>query len=682
MGVSRPRCLTHNKIKAMKKLKTIACALLILACVGGSSTICLANDGTSITINGISPRNGIGSSLYTATSRDGDVTSCTWSITNPVKDDPTFTGALAECENHGKDCYLTFHSFGTVTLNCSATVDVKGSTKIQSGSREIVCKAPPNPITPTLKIIGEDLVSLNSEHEYLADYSAPKGVPRINWTYPGITANNVRDITLAFNNLGTFRLNCVLRCTDEHGNNLDPVSDYKDISVLPPVDLTALRASYENSTVANISGEEMVKIHYNIDDDDESYEDGDKYMGADCLQTAFKENNTNPDDDLCKLQISFGNDIDIDTLTEGTLYIEITKGLRLWKNNMRPNEDAIFLGKINTNGQIELSVALSLAIPEDKTKVRDILNNGLYVEGVAPGYGFIKIKFADKKLKLPYFCYAVGDPQDQPNPDQRSDYTNSFNLVDCEWCIKELSNKTYLDSYNCIAYAVDPRREVFDDNTASYATPFQGAFWVNPNEFTLATPGFDSWAENIWRMDPFIYEVHIALVDWYFLKTEYKVKFLDPNIAPYKIFNTNNAIWVFQGFSSAYRALLEDVLREHPGCMTLNRRFTTMAIFNRNPSSQDYTNRFFTLPDFAASIYNGHTLVECDTNDNSRIIMSYSIFHAARALSKTFDCRKFGKNTDPDWKMAVSKCGDSEELLIHREEQVAPTYGSVKKAYK
>ena len=160
----------------MKLQKTIVCALLILACVGGLNTICLANDGTSITINGVSPRNGIGSSLYTATSKDGDVTSCTWSITNPIKDDPTFTGSLAECENHGKDCYLTFHSFGTVTLNCSATVDVKGTTKIQSGSREIQCHALPPNTQPTLEIVGEDIVSQYSEQKYVAKYSAPKGV--------------------------------------------------------------------------------------------------------------------------------------------------------------------------------------------------------------------------------------------------------------------------------------------------------------------------------------------------------------------------------------------------------------------------------------------------------------------------------------------------------------------------
>jgi hypothetical protein len=62
--------------------------------------------------------------------------------------------------------------------------------------------------------------------------------------------------------------------------------------------------------------------------------------------------------------------------------------------------------------------------------------------------------------------------------------------------------------------------------------------------------------------------------------------------------------------------------------------------------------------------------------------MYYSEFHAARALSKTFDCRKLGKNADPDWDMAVSKCGAWKELLIHRERQVSNAYGAVTNAYK
>jgi len=399
----------NNERKLSTHLKKTIHALTILVCFGGLTSLCLGNDGTDLTINGSSQLLGISAYLYNANSKDGDVVSCDWSVTDFEKDDPTFTGTLAEVENRGNDGYLIFHSFGSVTLNCNATVDVKGSTKYPSASLRIQCGPLPNSTQPKLNIVGEDYVSRYSEHEYIAEYSAC-GVPQITWTYPGITLPNENDVTLTFNNLGTFRLDCVLRCTDEQGNNLDPVSNYKDIHVLPPVELTALRANYENPNVANIPGEEIVKIHYNIDDDDESYDLNKKYKGADCLQTAFKTGNENPDDDLCKLEISFGNNFNINDFTEGTVYIEVTKGLRLWWNNMRTTDDDIFLGKDNKPEQI----ALSFSVPAEKTKIQNIINDGLYVEGSAPGYRYLKIKVADKQLKLPYYCYAVGEPQNQP----------------------------------------------------------------------------------------------------------------------------------------------------------------------------------------------------------------------------------------------------------------------------
>ncbi len=164
------------------------------------------------------------------------------------------------------------------------------------------------------------------------------------------------------------------------------------------------------------------------------------------------------------------------------------------------------------------------------------------------------------------------------------------------------------------------------------------------------------------------------------MRSEFREKFENQNITPYK---RSGLYYILRGYSSAYRALLEDVLRVQPQLMILGKRYTTMATFNRNPATQDYVKKFFTLPDFAASIYNGHTFVECDNeDDDDRIVMYYSEYHAARALSKTFDCRKLGKNADPDWKMAVSKCGNFPELLIHCEGQVSNAYGKVTRAYK
>ena len=653
---------------------------IVSAFLALSPFVCLANDGTNLSINGEDQLKGIASAVYTATSKDGDVTSCNWSITDPQKTDPTFTGPLAEIKKQGENCYLTFHCFGSITLCCSAKVDVKGTIKHPDATKRVSCVSLPESDSPTLNIVGDDEVTTGETLQYVAEYKIPKGPPDITWTYPVNQTHEGKTVDITFSDLGSFNLHCVLECTDIQGNDLDPIPKDKDIKVLPLINLTAMRASYENSTVANISGEEIVKIHYNIDDDDESYDDDEDNSGADCLQTKFKKNNTNPDDDLCKLQISFGNNVNLNNITDGTLFIEVTKGLRLWWNTMRAAEADIFLGKKDKDEQI----ALSCAVPAEKTKIIDILNNGLYVEGLAPDYGYIKIRFGSKKLKLPYRCCAVGEPKDQPDPDLRKTYKkqNNFpNLVDCEWCIKEFSNTDYLNSYNCIAYAVDPHRQIFN-GTASYSQPFNKAFWVTESENDVPIPGFDSWAESSWRDDPFYYVVAFTPDNWENkLNSEFKEKFENRSITPFAKFANDH--YFRAGYKYAFRELLEDVLRVQPKVMKLYRRSTTMKIFNRNPSTQDYITKFFTLPDFAASSYNRHTLVKCnDNDDDDRIIIYYSGFHAARALSKTPDCEKLGENADPTWKLAVSKDGAKKQLFIHRVEQISSKYGSVSKAYK
>ncbi len=161
------------------------------------------------------------------------------------------------------------------------------------------------------------------------------------------------------------------------------------------------------------------------------------------------------------------------------------------------------------------------------------------------------------------------------------------------------------------------------------------------------------------------------------LNHEFKAKFENRNITPYQDGD------IRAGYTSAFRELLEDVLRVQPGIIYLWQRVTTMKIFNRNPSTQDYITKFFTLPDFAASSYNGHTLEECtNKEDDDRIIIYYSGFHAARALSKTPNCKNLGDKADPEWKLAVSKSSTRPQLFIHRVEQISSKYGSVSKAYK
>lgn len=651
---------------------------IVSAFLALSPFVCLANDGTSLSINGEDQLQGIASAVYTATSKDGDVTSCNWSITDPQKTDPTFTGPLAEIKKQGENCYLTFHCFGSITLCCSAQVDVKGTIKNPDATKRVSCVSLPESDSPTLNIVGDDEVTTGETLQYVAEYKIPKGPPDITWTYPVNQTHEGKTVDITFSDLGSFNLHCVLECTDIQGNDLDPIPKDKDIKVLPLINLTAMRASYEHSTVANISGEEIVKIHYNIDDDDESYKSDDEDMGADCLQTAFKQNNTNPDDDLCKLQISFGNNVNLNNITDGTLFIEVTKGLRLWWNTMRAAEADIFLGKKDKDEQI----ALSFAVPAEKTKIIDILNNGLYVEGLAPDYGYIKIRFGSKKLKLPYRCCAVGEPKDQPNLTLRQSFKDDFDdLVDCEWCIKELSNPTGIEQHNCVAYAIDPQRVLY--NAYSKINPFNGSFRVVPDANSLVA-SFDTYDddEDPWFDDPFIYHVFFTQSNWNLLNQVYKDLFNDRTVTPY--YNFFNGGLNFAGYSAEYEDLLKDVLENDSGRMTFKARITTMKIFNRG-SSTGFIDNFFEFPDFAPA-NNNHVFTHCGTNEKNKAIVYYtgksqSGHHAARALSWAPECDKID-NMDPGWEIFVSKDGERKELLIHRIEQISCKYGEVSNAYK
>ena len=103
-------------------------------------------------------------------------------------------------------------------------------------------------------------------------------------------------------------------------------------------------------------------------------------------------------------------------------------------------------------------------------------------------------------------------------------------------------------------------------------------------------------------------------------------------------------------------------------------------------SSTGFIDNFFEFPDFAPA-NNNHVFTHCGTNEKNKAIVYYtgksqSGHHAARALSKTPDCKNLGNKADPEWKLAVSKDGAKKQLFIHRVEQISSKYGSVLKAYK
>lgn len=647
---------------------------VVSAILALSAFFCQANDGTSLTINGDEIINQIGTARYSASASNGEVTNCRWSTS-----DLNFSGPGPFVTPDGNQCEITYRSFGSLTLKCDADVILNGTTKSVSSSKNISCQQPATNTNVTLSINGPGEVTINSTKTYTANYTGYDGVPTISWRYIGGTPTG-NSINIHFVTNITHHLECTLHYKDASNNNQEVTAEMY-IKVLPQVELSALRADYKDYTSAVISGTNLVYIHFNIDDDDESADDDTR--GTDCEQKEFANGKT--DDDLCKVQLSLGEGIQPEDLTDGTLYFEVRNGLRLWTS---PNRTEILLENTGTN---ILRKGFSFANSDKTNVILKILNEGFYIEGMLSGRHLLKISFAANELNLPYFCCSVGGITDQPTGKKRKYYKettscNFKNLVGCEWCIKNLPTSSHLDTYNCIAYAIDPQREVFR-GTNSYAKPYEGAFWVFLNESDdNSLQGFDSWSENNWRADPFLYVVSFE-TNKFFSELNYKFRdgFLDPLTTQYFVafrLPTGECRVFGGGYSLIFKNLLSAVLKEQPNLMKFEKRYTTMAIFNRGSSNPDVVDHFFKMPDFATKVNNNHPLQFCNTNDANRVIMYYTNYHAARSLANTPECSDFDDNIDPSWEMSASKCGGAEELLIHRERQLTFPYGLINKAYK
>lgn len=645
--------------------KTLISIILFLASAG--TLLSFANDGTSLTISGNSTIYNFVTRTYEASASNGEITSCRWSQSDPV------SNAYVDVTPRGNQCDVTFRSYGGITLNCDADIKLNETPKQASDSKIIRCFPPPINGDPSIDIEGPNEVTVNSSKIYNAIHHGTKDTPSFTWRYHGQTRSG-ESTEIHFVTNGTVRLECTMSYKD-NDNNDQSLSDDMDIHVLPQVELSAMRADYKNYTNAIISGTNDIYIHFNIDDDDKSYKNDPEQIGADCEQKEFT--NGGLDDDLCKIELSLGANIDPEKITKGTLIFETSEGLRLWKS---PYRTQFILEQKQTTGY-------SFSDPKVKTEILRILRDGIYVEGVLPGQHCLTIRLADKELILPYVCCSVGGITDQPKGKERAKYkaNNVYpGLVDCEWCIKDLDNKTHLDQFNCAAYAVDPNRIAFN-NSSNYVNPFKGAFWVNgimtnafeydsqPNADNISEPLFVAFYISANYLDTFDDETKLNLYS--------------------KCFNLN--ILSSQFFFCGYDKDFLDEVRKIKNLDKGNNvffvnYFISMNLFNasdKNNFTPSDADAFFTLPKWAIS--NDCQLENCNiTNENRRIVYYHGInnpleeFHAARALKYTPYHNDLKENIAPDWSVVVSKCSDFEELLIHREEQVSSKHGAVSRAYK
>lgn len=641
----------------MTHLKTLISIILFLASTGILSSF--ANDGTSLTISGKSTIYDFVTETYEASASNGEITSCRWSQSDPV------SNAYVDVTPRGNQCDVTFRSYGGITLNCNADIKIGETPKPASSSKIIRCCPPPINGDPSIDIEGPSEVTLNSTKTYNAIHSGTKDTPSFTWRYHGQTRSG-ESTEIHFVTNGTVHLECTMSYKD-NDNNDQSLSDDMDIHVLPQVELSAMRADYKNYTNAIISGTNDVYIHFNIDDDDKSYNNEDN-RGTDCKQREFA--NGGLDDDLCKIELSLGANINPEKITNGTLIFETSEGLRLWKS---PYRTQFILGQKQTTGY-------SFSDPKVKTEILRILRDGIYVEGVLPGQHSLTIRLADKELILPYVCCSVGGINDQPNGNLRKFYKEEKDfqdLVDCEWCVKPLNDPFY-ETFNCIAYAIDPNKTIFN-NSNIYVNPFCGSFWITSKMTDV--PGFDNQAnpENI--SEPFYVNVYIKIEYWDSLSNASKTILTNKCLS----FIEEPLFVYIDGYKKEFLDEIRNIRNFHDNNMFIQHYKSSMNLFNVNDKAN------FTLDDADAFFTSSKWAMEkCNSVDDAdRKIIYYQginnpekIFHAARALKHTPYKDEIEKTINSDWKMAVSKCGDFPELLIHCVNQITDKYGEVKSAYK
>ncbi|MBP5627871.1 hypothetical protein J6X96_06900 [bacterium] len=625
-----------------------------------SAFLCQANDGTSLTINGNETINQIGTAHYSASANNGEVTNCRWSTS-----DLNFSGPGPFVTPDENQCEITYRSFGSLILKCDADVILNGTIKPVSSSKNISCQQPATNTVVTLSINGPGEVTINSTKTYSANYTGYDGVPTISWRYIGGTPTG-NSINIHFVTNITHHLECTLRYKDANSNNQEVTAEMY-IKVLPQVELSALRADYKDYTSAVISGTNLVYIHFNIDDDDISYDNNDK-RGTDCKQKEFADGKV--DDDLCKIEISLGDNIDLEDITDGTLFFEVPVGLRLWTSSSRTN---IF---IENDNKKPLKRGYSFGNNTERPQLISILTDGFYVEGVCPGSHNLIISFGSNELNLPYFCCSVGGIDDQPEGSLRTKYTSKFSgLVGCEWCVQEITNNFHPKKFNCIAYSVDPNLVVF--NKQNLINPFNGAFWVNPIYLGIDYD-FQLYTTN--NVEPHFINFKIPANKWNLLDLIVQIGL--ENNYPKQL---NGDFYEFAGYDNCFKTQVKETINTlGRGALTFEDYSITMNLFNtgdKNTFTFADVDCFFTSPLWTEA--NSHKLNGCDTNDNNRIITYYNGigtngYHAARKITH----QQIIENKAYDWHIVASKDGKEKELLIHLEDQISNKYGKPTKAYK
>ena len=557
---------------------------------------------------------------------------------------------------------VNFPGFGNASIFC--TVAFKKSENewdtIKSHEHYIEYGLEPNQMTPEVNITGPTEVQLNIAETFSAHTIWEN--PSFSWSYKNAGSSIVHDLgngsskAITFTQEGRKEIKCEMSYAMVGGNGLDnTVDDTHSVDVLKNVTFSVEREDY---TKTKYTGDEIVYVHYNIDNDDEE-QDSTNNKVYDCEKTYFI--NGKNDDELCLFKLL--NSEAFDDLNCGSVVLSFNGECRIWTANNRLNGTLLLYGQ-------KKSFAWYMGNRSERNEFMSLLGRGIYVEGTAETPFSINLSYGHSFKSWHYRICSASTKELQPCLEDRQIINDKFKqLINCEWGIQiHPKNRLFMQNYNCFAYAADPNLAVFD-NSNLYFNNKCGSFWViattGDYESPLSMPSTS--VDNFLVASIQLTSVQINNLNDFLIELGYQNK----------VSVTSDGI-VFM--KKSY------ISPEHLGVLSaiFVNRLTALHLFNPNHVTNNTFNYSSDRSYFFKSSLFGN-LDDCSLDYTGRKVVCFSKLHAARTakglLGTLLYSNDLMKNCHPNWEMVSSKCSAG-PIIWHRVEQVSSEYGTPCKAFK
>ena len=281
-----------------------------------------------------------------------------------------------------------------------------------------------------------------------------------------------------------YRVNAAIYYTKMVDGHLEPhfMSETLNVYVRKPI-ISAVRRGIDQDYTA----ESEVPIHWNIDNDDNSWNDLNP-VGYDYLKTNPINEDDVYDDDLLSVKAYIRNS-KLDA-TDCNLKIQVPSGIRIWKNQKKN-------GYWSLGGDtIEIKSCDILKWFTDNIK-----GTNFYVEWKAnlDETRIAKMRFYCNDVEFGVFEYKgyACTAGRQPFPDEREEYESICNLKGCQWSILGGTQGFPVD-INSISETVDPNFSVYGEHFV--VTPNEP---LAPNIYTLVPAIYNGYSCKCISMDTF-----------------------------------------------------------------------------------------------------------------------------------------------------------------------------------